>query len=91
MERYFFHICNGNGFTEDEEGLELADEEAARREAYRGARDVMAADVQRGELDLSSFIEVENHNHELLFTLMFQDALDLTKRHRPAREAQRPT
>ncbi|HEX8215155.1 MAG TPA: hypothetical protein VF582_06750 [Allosphingosinicella sp.] len=91
MPRYYFHICNGNGFAEDEEGVELADDEAARRVAYKGARDVMAADVQRGELDLSSFIEVENEKRELLFTLMFQDALDLTKRHWPAREARKHT
>jgi len=33
MPRFYFHVCNGNGFTEDEEGQELADVEAARARA----------------------------------------------------------
>ena len=89
MARYYFHVCNGTGFIEDQQGVELADHAEAREQAYRGARDIMAGDVQRGELDLSSFIEVEDENNELLFTLTFQDAVDLTRRNESSRGTRR--
>ena len=81
MPRYYFHICNGSGFVEDEEGQELPDLEAARAFAVRSARSIMASDVQRGMLDLSSFIEIEDPLHQLVHTLGFEEAIDLTKRH----------
>lgn len=81
MPRFYFHICNGTGLIEDEEGQDLPSVEAARLEAMRSARDVMAGDVQRGILDLSSFIEIEDADHQLIETLSFQDAIDLTQRH----------
>jgi hypothetical protein len=83
MPKYFFHICNGNGFTEDEEGAELADEAAARARAVLSARDVMASELRSGELDLTSFIEVENEERKLLFTLTFADAVQIRARHSP--------
>ena len=77
-----FHVCNGTGFVKDEEGQELPDLEAARAEAIRSARSTMASDVQRGMLDLSSFIEIEDAGNLLVFRLGFEDAVDLSKRHR---------
>jgi hypothetical protein len=81
MPRFYLHVCNGNGFVQDEEGQELADLEAARIEAIRSARSIMASDVQRGILDLSSFIEIENADRQLVQTLSFEEAVDLAKRH----------
>jgi Domain of unknown function (DUF6894) len=83
MPRFYFHICNGNGFTEDEEGQELPSVEAARLAAIRSARDIMCADLQRGFLDLSSFIEVEDGERRLVLSLTFQQAVDLTRHHLP--------
>ncbi len=76
--RYFMHICNGNGFVEDQEGRELADDAMARAEAIAAARDVMAGDMRTGLLDLSAFIEVEDEKHKLLFTITFADAVTVT-------------
>lgn len=81
MPRFYFHVCNGTGFVQDEEGQELPDLEAARAAAIKSARSIMASDVQRGALDLSSFIEIEDEASQLLHTLCFGDAVDLTKRH----------
>ena len=81
MPRFYLHVCNGNGFVQDEEGQELPDLEAARAEAIRSARSIMASDVQRGMLDLSSFIEIENADRQLVHTLCFEEAVDLAKRH----------
>ena len=82
MPRFFFHVCNGNGFTEDEEGRELLDEAEARSVALTGARDIMAEEMRAGQLDPASFIEVEDAEHRHLFTLLFSDAY--TVRPRPA-------
>ena len=75
MPRFYFHVCNGNGFVEDEEGQELPDADAARVTATHEARNVMADELRSGELDLSSFIEVENEARELIFTVHFHQAV----------------
>ena len=74
MPLFFFHICNGNGFIEDEEGRELADEAEARASALAGARDIMAEEMRAGQLNPASFIEVEDSEHRYLFTLPFSEA-----------------
>lgn len=80
MPLYFFHVCNGDGFTRDEEGRELADEAEARFEALAGARDIMAEEIRSGQLNPDSFIEVEDGVHRHLFNLVFSDAYTVNKR-----------
>ncbi len=75
MPRYFFHICDGSGVTDDEEGLELPDADAARTEALRGARALMADEIQHGVLTLASFIDVEDEEGRQLFRISFADAV----------------
>jgi hypothetical protein len=75
MPLFYLHVCNGNGFIEDEEGTELPDAAAAREAAIHGARDIMREDIRRGELDPASFIEVEDSEHKHLFTLQFSEAV----------------
>jgi hypothetical protein len=75
MPLFFFHMCNGNGFIEDEEGQDLPDAAAARAAATREARSMMMDELRSGELDLSSFIEVEDAAHAHLFTLHFHEAV----------------
>ncbi len=52
MPRYFFHIRDGENTIPDEEGLELADNEAAEVEARRSAME-MLADAQREATDIA--------------------------------------
>lgn len=72
------HICNGQGYVPDEEGRELTDDDHARREAIAAARDVMAADLREGMLDLGAYIEVEDEVGRALFTITFADAVTVT-------------
>ncbi len=81
MPRFYMHVCNGTGFVEDQEGVVLPDEATARAKAVEAARDVMAADLRAGELDLSSFIEVEDGDHRYLFTLTFSEAVAIKAAH----------
>jgi hypothetical protein len=79
MPRYYLHMSDGNGFIEDEEGVDLPNEAAARATALRCARDVMMGELRSGRLDLTSFIEVEDEQRNLLFTLTFADAVKIKR------------
>jgi hypothetical protein len=80
VPRFYFHLCNGSGFTEDREGLELPDDAAARKEAVRGLRDISAGELMRGEMNLGSFVEVEDENHNLLMTIEFGEAVRVSNK-----------
>jgi hypothetical protein len=75
---YYMHVSNGHGFAEDHEGRNLPDDETARKEAVKGARDLMASELREGQLDLSSFIEVEDETRKPLFTITFAEAVKIT-------------
>ena len=77
VPRFYFHVCNGSGFTEDDEGSEVADLSEARTNAIKGLRDIMASELKRGELNLGSFIEIEDEAHELVMTVPFADAVNV--------------
>ena len=77
VPRFYLHVCNGNGFTEDTEGQEFADMAAARRAAIKGLREIIAGEMQVGELDLGSFIEIDDANHEMVATVPFEEAVRL--------------
>lgn len=75
MPRFYLHLCDSSGFTEDEEGLVLAGEAEAREAAIAAMRDVSAGDIRRGELNLGSFIEIANDRHEFVATIAFKEAV----------------
>lgn len=74
MERYFFHLHECGTHIPDDEGRDLAGIEEARSEAFRAARDVMAAEVQAGKLCLGCRIDVRDRHGSLVLTLPFSDA-----------------
>ncbi len=78
MPRFHLHICNGDGFTEDEEGTELEDLNAARSAAVEGLRGIMADELKSGHLNMASFIEIEDENGRLLMTVPFADAVNIS-------------
>jgi hypothetical protein len=78
MPLFYLHICNGNGFTEDEEGADYADLAAAREAAIMGLRDIMAGELRSGQLNTASFIEIEDESHELAVTVPFADAVNVS-------------
>jgi hypothetical protein len=51
MPRYFFHVQDTAGvIVIDEEGIELPNVDAARREAILGLRDILVERLNSGEL-----------------------------------------
>jgi hypothetical protein len=89
MPRFFLHMCNGNGFVEDDEGIEVANAATARQKAIEGLRDVTASELRSGELNMASFIEIEDEDHQLVATVNFLEAVQVETRHgkRPGRWA----
>ena len=76
MPRFFFHIRDGESI-DDPDGMYFPDTRTARLEAVRSARDIMAEDVRRGRLALSSWIEVTDEQGEAIFALPFREALEI--------------
>jgi hypothetical protein len=85
MPRFYLHVCDGSGFSEDDEGVELAGPDEARRKAIDGLRDIMAGEMRRGEINMGSFIEIEDQEHRLVMTVSFAEAVRVT-----AEPGQRP-
>lgn len=79
MPRFYFNLCNGAEFIEDEEGVELADRVAARAKAVESLRGVMAGDLVMGDLNTASFIEIEDEQHILIETVFFADVVNLRR------------
>ena len=77
MPRYHFHVHDGTGVAEDEEGRELADLDAARVEALKGARSLIAEEALAGRIDMGSRIEVTDGTAEVVLTVRFADAVTI--------------
>ena len=77
MPRFYLHVCNGNGFTEDDEGMDLPDASAARLAAIKDLRDIGAFEMQMGEMNLGSFVEIEDENHQPVETVHFTEAVNV--------------
>jgi len=75
---FYLHVCDAQRFEEAEEGLELPDANAARDEAIKGLRDLVAGAVCTGEVNMAMFIEVEDESRQLLFTVSVEDAMQVT-------------
>lgn len=80
MPRFYLHLVNGSGFAEDLEGKHYPDLEAARAAASEGLRDILSAELRRGELHTGSFVEIEDEHHALVATLLFEDVVKTTTR-----------
>lgn len=77
MARYFLNLWECGKLTSDDEGVELADLEAARTAAVAAARDMMSAEVRSGKLCLGCGIEVRKDG-EVVLKVPFRDAVVVT-------------
>jgi hypothetical protein len=74
MPHYYFHVQNGNGFTRDDEGIDLENEASARAMAMDSIRSMVAEEVRKGVLDLDGYIEVLDHGAVRLTRIDFPEA-----------------
>ena len=78
MPRYFLHLVDGERLV-DEDGQELPDLNAAREEAIRNVRSIMADEVGRGRLPLAPVIEVTSEAGQVLLTVLFAEAIRIDR------------
>ena len=62
MNRYYFHIRDGQSLVRDEEGMDCRDLIAARHEALCSARDLALEAFKSGSLQPPATIEVEDED-----------------------------
>ena len=74
MPLYYFHLYD-DMVVRDDNGLELADAEAAKREATRNARALACEQVLKGHLKLHHRIEVEDEDGAAVATVTFGEAV----------------
>jgi hypothetical protein len=70
--RYHFHLRERDGYLPDDEGVELASDEAAHKAAVAGARSILASEAAAGRLPLGTVIEVVNGNGRLVAEFPFR-------------------
>lgn len=75
MPRFYFNVHGAFGSTPDDQGRELRDLEIARREAVKGARSILSAEIKEGRLDLESRIEVADETGRVLLMIPFRDVV----------------
>jgi len=78
MACYHLHITNGGGYSEDLEGQELPDLDAARAAAIEGVRSLLSEEVRHGQIDLSGRIDIADADGTILLSVPFCDAVELT-------------
>jgi hypothetical protein len=79
MPIFHIHIRTGCDLCVDEEGIELPDISAAEDEAIRGARSLMAADIEAGFLRLDQAVLIDDADGRRLRTIAFADVIKITK------------
>lgn len=77
MARYHLHIHCDDRVAEDEDGIEFPNLEAAKAEALKGARSILADDLMRGRVDLRGRIDVADDTGSVVETVRFEDAVEI--------------
>ncbi len=78
MARYYMHLHECGSVCEDLEGRELASPAVATAQAVRAARELMAAEVQAGQLCLSCYIAIHEEGGSEIARVRFSDAIRLS-------------
>jgi hypothetical protein len=76
VPRYFFHIVDDDGRSPDEEGLELADLDAASQECERSARQLLVQTARNHQVIDHRRIEVSNVSGAVLKVCRLKDLIN---------------
>src|ERR1700744_2560193 len=75
MPRYYFHIREGGELSKDQEGQELPDAEAARREAVNAGREILGEKLLHGGALNNRTIEIADETGHVVDVVNVHDAL----------------
>ena len=76
MPLYYFNVRNDD-ITEDYEGAELPDADAARAHGIKAARSLAAHSVLKGWLTLSHHVEVLDADRNKVADISFEEAVEI--------------
>lgn len=79
MPRFRLHVINSIGCAEDTEGQMLPDLAAARDEAVRGIRSLLADELKGGEINLAGRVNVVDDQDRILATVPFDEAFAIVR------------
>ena len=85
MPRFYFHVRDASGETQDWEGIDLPHIDAAREKAISGAREIITEQVLKGVLDLTGSVGVINEAGATLLTVRFDEAVEQRRTARSSR------
>jgi hypothetical protein len=75
MARFYLHLCNGDGWTRDGEGMEFRGPAEAAAAALRDVRHLIAADVMDGRpVTMSSFIAIHDESGREVHRVLYADS-----------------
>ena len=77
MPRYYFNIYNDD-VTLDEEGVELADDHAARAFTVKAVRDLAAETTRHGHLIGHHCVEYVDAEQKVLGKVRFDEAVEIS-------------
>jgi hypothetical protein len=77
MRRLHFDLHNGTGFTADEEGREMADDDDPRTFAIRSIRSILSEEVMMGVVDLTGWIDIRSETGIQFGRVTFSEAVCL--------------
>jgi hypothetical protein len=75
MPRYYFHVREGGTLNRDEEGQELPDAEAARKEAISAAREILGDKLLHGGSLNGRAIEIADETGHVVDEINSRDVL----------------
>jgi hypothetical protein len=75
MPQYFFNVVSASETVRDEEGSDLADLAAARKEAIKDARSLMSGAILEGRDVSNRFIQISGEDGKVLLVVPFRMAI----------------
>jgi hypothetical protein len=75
MQRFFFHVLDNGRMILDEEGIELADLDAARDEATKSVRWMLGEAIKAGKLTVPDAFVIADESGRTLDTIPLATAL----------------
>lgn len=78
MAHYYFHMRSPNDYVRDLEGIDLADMDEVRKEAFESAKDILSDAIRADrEVDHQAY-EVMDEAGEIVLTYPLRDAIRMT-------------
>jgi hypothetical protein len=77
VQTFYLHIHNGHGDAEADEPIQVMTLAAAKEHAISGIRELLAAEVVNGVMDMGGYIEIADAGGNPVLRVPFVEALQI--------------